>query len=161
MEFIYYIEKAKFEKEHKKLEKEYADAGMSKEAIAEIKEMDWAEFKQRRVHCENDMDIDFPGTDGAPPMESFKYLIEKNIEILSYEDEYFMEELDGFVESIELEPLHELLKSISRKQLIILILISEFGYSETEVGMIMGVTQSAIGHQMIEIRKKAEKINFF
>lgn len=157
MEFIYYIEKAKFEKEHEATYKEYETMGMSKEVIAEIKEMDWAEFKQRRVHCENDMDIDFPGTDGAPPMESFKYLIEKNIEKLSYEDEYFMKEIDGFVESIELEPLHELLKNITRKQLVILILTSEYGYSETEIAALMGIAQQTVSEQLLSIRKKSKK----
>ena len=156
MEFIYYIEKAKFEKEHEATYKDYETMEMPKKVIAEIKEMDWDEFKQRRVRFENDMDIDFPGTDGAPPMESFKYLIEKNIEKLSYEDEYFMGELDGFVESIELEPLHNLLKSITRKQLIILILISEFGYSETEVAAIMKISQQAVSKQILRIRKKSE-----
>ena len=70
-----------------------------------------------------------------------------------------MGELDGFVESIELEPLHNLLKSITRKQLIILILISEFGYSETEVAAIMKISQQAVSKQILRIRKKSE--NFF
>lgn len=68
-----------------------------------------------------------------------------------------MKEIDGFVESIGLEPLHELLKNITRKQLVILILTSEYGYSETEIAALMGITQQTVSEQLLSIRKKSKK----
>ena len=48
MGFYYATEKAKFNAKWKTLEKWYRESGMSEDAIREMREYDWSEFKARR-----------------------------------------------------------------------------------------------------------------
>ena len=57
MKFNYGAEKKKFEEIWKRLEKEYAEAGMSRHAIEEMKAYDWEVFKKERTYCSHNQKI--------------------------------------------------------------------------------------------------------
>ena len=50
MKYNYFIAQKVFEREWKKNEKAYLEAGMTPEAIAEIREFDWEVFKATRIY---------------------------------------------------------------------------------------------------------------
>ena len=57
MKYSYFIAKREFEREWEKREKEYREAGMSPEAIAEIRAFDWEVFKSDRNYALHISDV--------------------------------------------------------------------------------------------------------
>ena len=72
MEFNYGVEKKKFEDAWKQLAITYAEAGMSPEAIQEMYEYDWDQFKAARTEALHTQELTLPPEtdDGTYPAES-------------------------------------------------------------------------------------------
>lgn len=83
MKFNYAVEKKKFEEEWSKQEKEFKAAGMSDEVIQEIWELDYKEFKSRRVFCAHNQFIDYTSAESEVVEEGKVPLLEKFIDRFS------------------------------------------------------------------------------
>lgn len=155
MGFNYGLERKKFEKEWAKFRKEYAEAGMSEEAIQQMYEYDLSVFNRKRADANHEQP--FVGkmcSDSEEDDESKSALFEKFTSELSYEDSYsFDEGRFAWIETIENKDLYKKASSLSDgdKELLTLLVIDEFNISE--IASIQNKAISTISEKIARIKK--------
>jgi DNA-directed RNA polymerase specialized sigma24 family protein len=155
MGFNYGLERKKFEREWTKLRKEYAEAGMSDEAIQQMYEYDLSVFNRKRADAKHEQP--FVGKmceDIEENDQSKSALYEKFADELSYEDTYsFAEGRFSWIETIENEELYQKVSSLSNndKEILTLLAIDEF--SVTEIARIQNKAISTIWEKIARIKK--------
>lgn len=157
MEFIYYYERAKFEKEHEKMRREYRAAGMSEEAIDEMVKWDWERFKEERCYImhADDLDIyrdDSQGDEYKDPMIG-KYAASFTAD----NDGYCVNDYIDFSSPIDQGQICKVLKSLTDNQMEIFRLYVLNNMSQIEIAEALEISAVAVHHQMERIRKKFKK----
>ena len=159
MSFNYGLERKKFEREWTQLRKEYAEAGMSDDAIQQMYEHDLSVFNRKRADAKHEQP--FTGKmceDSEENDQSKSALYEKFADKLSYEDEYsFAEGRFAWIETIEDDALYTAVSQLTEqeKEFLTKVVIDEM--TNNEIAVIDGVTKSAIPHRMKKIREKLLK----
>ena len=154
MGFNYGLERKKFEKEWAKFRKEYAEAGMSEEAIQQMYEYDLSVFNRKRADANHEQP--FVGkmcSDSEEDDESKSALFEKFIGELSYEDTYsFNNGRFAWIESITNELLYKKVSDLSTSDKELLTLLVEDGLTKREIAKIRGITEQAVGQKIKRLK---------
>ena len=154
MGFNYGLERKKFEKEWAKFRKEYAEAGMSEEAIQQMYEYDLSVFNRKRADANHEQP--FVGkmcSDSEEDDESKSALFEKFTSELSYEDSYsFDEGRFAWIETIENKDLYKKASSLSDGDKELLTLLVEDGLTKREIAKIRGITEQAVGQKIKRLK---------
>ena len=119
MKYNYGLEKARFDKEWKTLEKEYISAGMTPQQILSLKEFDKSVFNNNRVDSINE---------------------------LSAEEDYLLSPLDDWTEEIDNDSLYQKLRSLPDKWKKAYILNTYYGYTQTEIAAFFGISQQKVSY---------------
>lgn len=130
---------------------------MSKEAIAEMKDYDWAVFKKERNYCRYNQRIDEQLFDNGDGIELDKHpILEKYMEAFTCEDESFMNRENGWIEMLAHEEITIFLKVSPEK----LAILTEYVFNDrnqSEIAVKLGITQGALSQQLKTIRKNLKK----
>ena len=151
MGYNYAYERAKFEAEWKKKEEWYRFEGMSEEAIQEMRELDWNEFKGNRIYMLHNQEMPADGIiELMAPQTHGTYA--------AVNDEDLTDQLlgrYGWIEKLENPALIRLVRNLSHEEIEILTMTME-GYTQTEIGRILGCNQSTIGRKIKRFSKVFE-----
>lgn len=153
--FNYAREKEKFDREWAILEKEYAQAGMSKDDIAKMKDYDWNTFKRRRSWAtyETPFSEILPDANGEgdvnieAPTISENFLAEDIYQTLT--TDFRLRWLNEIADLALLEHLLQL----SERDLTILTLYAFEGKSQREIAALYGYSQQNLSQRMARIKK--------
>lgn len=158
MKFNVGLENKRFIKRWNRLEEEYRAAGMTEEAIEEMRIFDWNEFKSRRRFSEHNQF--FEGAefvDGEDTDIDDHPLHDRFFESFAVEDDYFSERRYGWIEQLDDEDLIIAVKSMKPEYLEI---ITQYVYEEKtldEIGALYGVKKAAISNKLTRIKKIIKK----
>lgn len=151
MGFNYAKEKAQFELEWKKRQKEYAAAGMASEDIESTHTYDWDMFLSRRNyenHTQPLPDTYFSGEneDGRSP------LFRKFASLTTVFDEEDFPGRYAWIDSIDGADLSLKLKALSTKDLELLTFLVIEGHDQCELAKMWGCSQAAISQRFKKIK---------
>lgn len=149
-------ERAKFEKEHEKLRKEYLAAGMTEEQIRELYEYDLAEYRRSRIEAIHTQELDFDSAE-FNDKETDNPLYQKFLSAISVTMDYSDSSRFGWIEEIEDEELYKAIISLSKKDLELLTKIVIDEMSQPEIARKENVSQQAISKKIVRIKKFLEK----
>ncbi|MDE6591266.1 MAG: RNA polymerase subunit sigma-70 [Oscillospiraceae bacterium] len=152
MGFNYAKEKMQFEAEWRKLQKEYAVAGMAPEDIESMRTYDWNVFLSRRNyenHTQPLPDTYFSGdsTDGRSPLFRKFALLATTFDEEDFPGRY------TWVDAISNADLNLKLKALSAKDLEFLTFLVIEGHDQCELAQIWGCSQAAISQRFKKIKK--------
>ena len=153
MGFIYYEEKAKFDKEHEIMRVEYKAAGMSDEDINQIFEWDKKLFREERCYrCHNlDLERDWEEKEESAYENPFQ---SKFPEAFTAEDRYCINDFIEWDQPIDQMAIQKVLNKLTKYQMRIFKLYVLKNMSQAEIAEYLGISPSAVHHQMERIRKK-------
>ena len=150
MGFNYAREKRKFDEEWEQLQREYADAGMDEEAIAQMKEFDWRWFCSRRSYDNHNQ----PLPEEKDLQENRNTVLFRKFPNLSVDfDIQKLSEKYAWMQELWDEIMYQRLSGLSKKDLDLITLIAIEGYTKAEVAKIWGCSRSAITQRMNKIKK--------
>ena len=153
MGFNYASEKRKFDREWERLSKEYAEAGMSESAIAEMKAYDWKWFCSRRVYALHNQRL--PETEFFSDDKSFtlfhKYSSFSVQPVTATTGRYV------WMDDISDERLLKRLRKMKQADIELLTLIYFDGYTQTDVARMWGYSKSAISSRLKRIKECIRK----
>lgn len=150
MGFNYAREKRKFDEEWEQLQREYADAGMDEEAIAQMKEFDWRWFCSRRSYDNHNQ----PLPEEKDLQENRNTVLFRKFPNLSVDfDMQKLSEKYAWMQELWDEIMYQRLSGLSKKDLDLITLIAIEGYTKAEVAKIWGCSRSAITQRMNKIKK--------
>lgn len=158
MKFNYQTERIKFDSKWDKLQKEYRAAGMSDDAIEEMWQYDWDEFKKERVfsvHNQYLSNIDLQNN-GVNEDEGKNPLLNKFLDTLAITDKYFAD-ANQWIEKIENPSIVKQLKTLNDLQILILTNYVFEEKTQKEIAEELNVSQQAVAKQIEAIRKKLKK----
>lgn len=127
-----------FETEQEKLIRAFRKNNMSEEAIQEMAAFDKEQFLQERNSGEHLDIIELDSPEDAGALE----------EMAPYYDRY-----DPFIVGFEDERLNRICELADEKDMRILRLLAE-GYTQTEIGEIIGMSQAAVCRRVSKMRQK-------
>ncbi len=158
MKFNYRVKQLAFIEEWKRLEKEYKEAGMSEDAIREMKAFDWEMFKKERIYCMHNqlMTVNYY-PDGNKSDLSRPGLMDKFFEEFSYEDKHFINDRYGWIECLDDEELIQNAKSLSleRKELLTKYVFD--GKTHKEIAEEMKTKKTLVTKKLTTIKKLLKK----
>ena len=149
-------ERAKFEKEHEKLRKEYLAAGMTEKQIQDIFEYDWAEYRRTRNEAIHTQELDFDSAE-FDDKETDNPLYKKFLSAISVTVDYSDSSRFGWIEGIENEKLYRAITSLSESDLELLTKIVIDELNQPEIARMENVSQQAISKKIMRIKKILEK----
>lgn len=150
------LERRKFEAMWKKLRVEYAAAGMDEAAIEEMYQFDLDTFRSDRRYGEHTQAMPSQqfDDDGDTPDESNSALLVK------FFDSFAVMPRDtdegnryGWLDEVESAEVVSALRSLSPQQVEILTLVAFEGYSATEAGKLLGMTQQGVSWHIGRMKK--------
>lgn len=154
MTINYGYEYKKFEQEQEEQRIYYLSLGMSEEAIAVIADFDKQEFLRGLAYKRNTIPLDIT-TPFETDDESKNPLYEKNIEKLTVTiDTYTVKPRYGWVDELENPQLIKIVRQLTESQLELITLVAIEGYKKQQVGLILGISPSAVSKRLGRIRKK-------
>lgn len=158
MKFNYQSEKRKYIRMWEKLELEYKEAGMSDEAIKEMKAFDWEMFKKHRVYCRHNQLLGnqfFP--DGKEVDESRNSLLNAYYESYAYKDRYFQNDRYGWIEELENEEIIKKIRSLDKTRLDLLTMYVFEHKTHEEIAKELGIERSLVTKRLKTIKKILKK----
>ena len=143
MSFNYRKEEYALKKHQEKQRKQFMENGMSEEQIAEIEEMERADFRYRRNQDTHGTTVPLmvQGEDG------FEH--EYDPIAMSYEDKHFN---DPFIYGFDDPRLQKIWDQADDTDKLILRYLSE-GYTQREIATKIGITQAAISLRLTKLKK--------
>lgn len=156
MKFNYAAEKIKFDREQEKLAKQYREAGMSEEAIQEMYDYDYEQFKKQRVFCQHNqyLDVDSSFVDSERSSLLAKFMHEMSTE-MSFAKE---DERNSWIEDVTDEHLYELLHNLKEADLELITMLVIEGYTVVEVARLKEVSHQAISKRWKKIQKNMKNL---
>ena len=154
MKFNYRIKELVFIEEWEKLEKEYKEAGMSDDAIKEMKAFDWEMFKKERIYCMHNqlMTVNYY-PDGNRSDLSRPGLMDKFFEEFSYEDKHFINDRYGWIECLDDEALIEKIWELDELTIECITMYVFEGMTLEEISEKVGLEASSISRRIKKIKK--------
>lgn len=157
MTFIYSTERRNFEKNWAQTEALYRKHGMSEEAIREMREYDWSEFKARRIEALHTQELEVQLYEDNDIMESplmmkfFDQLTTPYDACGNHSRYWWLEELSDLRLVAVIPKFTE-----EEKELLTLIVVEE--YTQQECAVILHKSKSAISRKWLSVLAKiAEK----
>ena len=151
MTFIYSTERRIFENNWAQTEAFYRKHGMSEEAIQEMREYDWDQFKAARVEAIHTQEMGFqPDEDDDTMMES-PLLIKFPEQFTSKYDTHGPHSRYWWLEEIESAELQANLTKLSDADKNLLTLYFVDGYTQAECADILHISQCAIHKRLKKI----------
>ena len=156
MGFNYAIERKKFDAEWTKMEKQLLDAGIDSEKVEEFYREELKVFGERRAYERRTqgMPVDvYEDTgkekeeDSSPLMRKFSENFSVSIDCLCSADRMM------WIEDIDNEALYKKLRKLSEKDLDVLTMLVMEEYTERDIAVKYGVTQSAVAQRIRKIKK--------
>ena len=154
MRFNNGLERKRFENNWDRLRIEYRQAGMDEKAIEAMYEFDLEQYRSRRRYMEHSQELDKLVTSDECSFEDGKSeLLKKFLESLSVSARDTDElRAMSWINEIEDEKITLNLKNLNKLDLELLTLYVFYGYSQSESGEILGITQAAISKRMRKIK---------
>lgn len=149
MKYNNYYATKKFEEEWAIIEEEYEMAGMSTEAIEEMRAYDWKVKKKDRRFCLHNQYIP-----QVYDMDDDK--TEFMIKYLKSEIEAF-ENPEEWLQNFEDERLYVAVKELTNRQMLIVIMIYYAGFTKAEVAEKLEISRAAVTSHLKRIKKKIKK----
>ena len=152
MGFNYAKEKHSFDAEWLKLENEYCAAGFNEVGIQAMREYDWKVLCQRRTYENRNQElpseaIDDDGDEGCSSLFRKFSSLTSNFDENSFSGRY------GWIEAIDDPILAGKLKNLSDSDKELLTLLAFDGYTQSEIAVMQGTSQSAVNQRIRRIKK--------
>ena len=149
-------ERAKFEKEHEKLRKEYLAAGMTEKQIQDIFEYDWAEYRRTRIEAIHTQELDFESAE-FNDKETNNPLYKKFLSAISVTMDYSDSSRFGWIEDISNEKCAKAIKQLCKFDLELLTewLVEE--KTQTEIAKNLGIEQGTVSKRITRLKKIFKK----
>ena len=150
MKYNYYIAQKEFERMWEKTEKACLEAGMSPEAITELKEFDWTLFKSDRIYALHTSDVPMSEEDeffDVPSILSLcpQAMVATNYDIFGGHSRYWwLEEIENPCLAIGIGALTE-----DDKELLTLYILEQ--KTECEIARALGVHHTTISRRLQKI----------
>lgn len=155
MKFNYANEKSKFAIIWERLRLEYREAGMSEENIQKMYEYDWNMFKKERVFCmHNQYMPEGMFENGDFKEEGQNPLLYKFRQHMSVEDDYFVDEKNHWMRTIENSKLSKGIEVLSEEQLELLTKAVVMEVPLEQIAKEMGIGYFAVANRLKRIKKK-------
>lgn len=155
MKFNYTSEKKKFEKTWKRLEKEYYEAGMSRNQIEEMKQFDWEVFKSERNYRKHNVFIsEILLNDEKYRGQELDFLLHKygncskNISEMGKFLRY------GWIDELQRRELIAVLEKLSEEDMELVTLVFLEGYTQKEAARIIGLSEKTVWRRLKNVKKK-------
>lgn len=144
------LERALFMKEQAKLRKQYLAAGMTEEQIRALYKFDLNWYKSRRREAVHTQRLDIQSGEDED-INKDNPLYKKFFEKLAVEDNHADYSRFGWIEEVGNEDLAKGVSSLSQidKELLTMLLD---GFSQGDIALALGVTQSAISQRIKKLR---------
>ena len=144
-------ERRRFEREQAELRKQYLAAGMTEEQIQALHAYDCEWYKSRRREALHTQRLDIQ-TSEDEDINKDNPLYKKFFEKLAAEDNHADYSRQGWVEEIENEDLAKAVIALSDtdKELITMLIN---GFTQSEIGAEMGVSQQSVSKRIKKIQK--------
>ena len=160
MGFNNFVARRSFENKWKKLRKEYAEAGMSPEAIEEMYQFDLSVYRSDRRYYEHVLTDCFEELDGdIDCAEESNVLREKFLEAITImPQETDSDRRDSWIDELDSPHLVEAVQKMSSRDIELLTLYAIEGYGVGEIAAMQGVSQPAISKKLKRIRNYLKKV---
>ena len=153
MGYNYAYERAKFEAEWKKKEEWYRSEGMSEEAIQEMRELDWDEFKGNRIYMLHNQEMPADGILELMSHQTHGAYAAVNISEL-------VDQLPGrydWIERLDNPELVHIIRTLTPEDIELLTMYAINGYSEKNIASIYSCSQQNIAKKLVKIKKIFQK----
>lgn len=147
-------ERAKFERDHKKLREEYLALGMTEDQIHELYILDLEWFNRQRTEARHTQSLDIDTSEDDEIKKDSPLYKKFFRNIVSQKD--FDDDLE-WTEQIDDKELYHALKTLTSDELQILTKYAISGLKVTDIASSKGVSHQAISKKISKIKKKLEK----
>ena len=147
----------KFEKEQKKLRKEYLAAGMTEAEADEMYDFDKKQFDRDLAFYRRIISLDFVNDDFE--QEARNPLLESNMNTLCVEPYISVSWKYGWLEEIENESLVRAIRKLKLYEIETIDLLIN-GMTQEEAAAFLEIDQSTISYRIKRIREKIKKYGF-
>ena len=159
MSFNKGYELKKFEAHWEKLRSEYADAGMTEDAIQKMYDYDRQQFNSERTFIERTQEFTAPAYESSE--EEASPLMLRYQEAITTTDTYHETKSKfAWIGEIENERLLSALENLSEDDLKLLTFYAYEGYTVTEISKVLGVSQPTISIKIKRITNFLKKFDF-
>ena len=159
MSFNKGYELKKFEAHWEKLRIEYADAGMTEDAIQKMYDYDRQQFNSERTFIERTQEFTAPAYESSE--EEASPLMLRYQEAITTTDTYHETKSKfAWIGEIENERLLSALENLSEDDLKLLTFYAYEGYTVTEISKVYGVSRPTISIKIKRITKFLKNFNF-
>ena len=149
----------KFEAHWEKLRIEYADAGMTEDAIQKMYDYDRQQFNSERTFIERTQEFTAPAYESSE--EEASPLMLRYQEAITTTDTYHETKSKfAWIGEIENERLLSALENLSEDDLKLLTFYAYEGYTVTEISKVLGVSQPTISIKIKRITNFLKKFDF-
>ena len=148
MGYNYAYERARFEAEWKKKEEWYRSEGMSEEAIQEMRELDWDEFKGNRIYMLHNQEMPSDGILELMSRQSHGTYAA----ISEDQPEELLSGRYDWIECLDTPSLVRKIQKLSLEEKEILTMMLE-GCTQTEIGKKLGYSQSNVAQKLERLKK--------
>ena len=155
MSFNKGYELKKFEAHWEKLRIEYADAGMTEDAIQKMYEYDLAVFNDDRAHHRYDVEI--PNAEDSENRNDYVEYVRATTVTDTYHE---TKTRFAWVGEVQNERLQSGLEKLSDDDLELLTLYVHEGYNTVELSKVYGIAQQNISKRILKITKFLKNFNF-
>lgn len=153
MGYNHFIEEKHFKEEWSKLEKQYEEAGMSKEIIHEMYQYDRAVFNSERRFFQHTEIVEIELTYYIEETNSKCHLYKRNIERFSSTiDSVVQKDRMAWIDEIEDENIARALKEMKYEDLDILTMLVFEGYKSKEIAEEKGISPQAISKKISKLK---------
>lgn len=153
------LEEKKFETRWKRLRKEYAAAGMSKEAIDAMKEFDRECLNGDRNYYEKKQSMDYRKVGGMHEENTSRSYQRKFGDRLRVEEQITdPARRYSWIDELDDEDLVKVVKALPPRDLEFLTMFVFEGYLQDEIAELFGVSRQLVTKRIMKLRKKLKKI---
>lgn len=153
MNFNYSYEKNKFDKEWKRIETEYRNAGMSESDINIMKEFDWNFFKLRRTETLHTYQLNIGNISNDKPEDEMNSTL-----FYKFPDKFLQTDIQNhsrywWLEELDSDELLKRVKCLSRDDIELLTLYVFDEKTQNEIAKILKISQKAVSKRLAKIKK--------
>lgn len=155
MRFYYWLERQKFEDDwmHKRME--YQAAGMREIDIQEMYEFDLTLFRQERVYQTRNVPLEpYSSQNCIDALDKSKRLLRYS-DTFTQSDQHDWNDLSSIPDQTDNPKIYRLFQEMDETNIRLLSLLLD-GYTQSEIAVLLGVSQPAISKRIIKIKKLLE-----
>ncbi len=157
MSYNYQREIERLWKEQEKLIEECEKAGMAGEAVGMILEYDMEQFRSDRAFYMHSLSADFDADCSDEDADDAGRILRQYADAFAAEDEPFSDSYEDQLQMFQDRKLYDGLQGLTALQKKIWELYAVMGYTEKEIGEMLGIAQQTVSRHILRIRKKLKK----